>query len=492
MPNNQELKPTDEQINIVDKYTTTGDNLLVNALAGTGKTTMLKMLALTLKGRPALYIAFAKSDVKEAEQVLPSTCLAKTMNSMGLKCWSDGNGRAVTDPKKIFPILSETLNAYKGQDREELSDSYWEILEAIKMARHIGYIPERWQSPCRRLTDRNGLSLRVESRLSDLAWEVVDNVLITAIQASYAGSVDFDDQVYMPALFGGSFSRFPDVLIDETQDQSPTGIALLERLTKQSRVGAVGDRWQSIYYFRGAEIGGVEKIKHKFNMVELPLSISFRCPRVIVEAARWRVPHFQWIKDGGIYDKLQHLDPAEIPDRYRTDEETGKKTPEVAIVCRNNAPLFRVAFALLSRKRSVQVAGSEIGPKIVRLLKKIGTDQDTQEDLLIKIEEWRQEQLETSNAIETVNDTAECLKIFASWGSNLGQTIGYAEHIFKQSGTIQLTTGHKAKGKEWDIVYHLDPWLLKKDDQDLNLKYVITTRAKEALYEINSQEIDKW
>jgi len=479
MPNNQELKPTDEQLLILDKFTGTGDNLLVNALAGTGKTTMLKMLAQTLKGKPALYMAFAKSDVKEAEQVLPSTCMVRTANSMGLKCWRDGNGKANTDPKKIYPILSEVLNAYKGEDREELSDSYWDILGAVSMARHLGYVPNGKFSNARRLCDRSTLEGRLENRPSDLAWEVIDHVLFVAIQASYAGSVDFDDQIYMPALFGGSFPRFPDVLLDEAQDHSPTGIALLERLTTQSRVGAVGDRWQSIYYFRGAEIGGVEKIKSKFEMTELPLSISFRCPRIIVEAARWRVPHFQWIKDGGHYEKLQGLDPSDIPDG-------------AAIVCRNNAPLLRVAFALLSRKRSVQVAGSDVGPKIIRLLRKIGAEADTQEDLLFKIEAWRQEKLETTNAIETINDTAECLKIFASWGATLSQAVGYAEHIFSRSGTIQLTTGHKAKGKEWDVVYHLDPWLLKKDDQDLNLKYVITTRAKEALYEINSQEIDKW
>ena len=38
---------------------------------------------------------------------------------------------------------------------------------------------------------------------------------------------------------------------------------------------------------------------------------------------------------------------------------------------------------------------------------------------------------------------------------------------------------------EWDTVYHLDKQLLSKEEQDLNLKYVITTRAKQELFEIN-------
>src|SRR5213076_3254241 len=131
-----------------------------------------------------------------------------------------------------------------------------------------------------------------------------------------------------------------------------------------------------------------------------------------------------------------------------------------AIICRNNAPLLRMAFTLLSRKRSVQIAGSDVGPKVVRLLRKIGAEEDSQEDLIFKIDAWRDEKLETTNSPASVHYTAECLKIFATWGETLAQAVGYAEHIFKQQGTITLTTGHKAKGKEWSIVYHLDPGIL--------------------------------
>jgi superfamily I DNA/RNA helicase len=63
--------------------------------------------------------------------------------------------------------------------------------------------------------------------------------------------------------------------------------------------------------------------------------------------------------------------------------------------------------------------------------------------------------------------------------------------MFDQQGAIKLLTGHKAKGGEWPIVYHLDPWLCRDDEQDLNLRYVITTRSQQELYEIDSRGI-KW
>jgi len=470
------VKPNDEQIAILDHFKSTGDNLLINALAGGGKTTMLEMIMATTK-EPTLYLAFSKAVITEAEENerIPNGVTPATFNSMGLKCWGKGNGKAVTNPKKPFEILGAVIDEIKGKDKAEVREAYWDILSAIRMAKNLGYVPDGKFAHARRLCDRETLCSRIENRLSPFCLSVVDHALTASIKASYEGSVDFDDQVYMPALFGGSFPRFPLVLVDEDQDLSPANHALLQKLVK-GRVGAVGDRWQSIYYFRGAETGGVDKIKAKFRMVEYPLSINFRCPKAVVEAARWRCPEMKWIKDGGKYETLSSLDATAIPEGS-------------AIVCRNNAPLFRAAFSLLSAKRSVQVVGSDIGPRIFKLLEKIGDPRDTREELLLKIDAWRDEKLKTSNAPATTSDIAECLKVFASWGKDVAQAINYAQHIFKQQGKITLTTGHKAKGKEWDLVYHLDRHLLSQEDQDLNLKYVITTRAAQELYEINTEEI---
>jgi hypothetical protein len=137
----------------------------------------------------------------------------------------------------------------------------------------------------------------------------------------------------------------------------------------------------------------------------------------------------------------------------------------------------------------VSVAGSDIGPKIVRLLQKVGSPGDSREDLLFKIAAWREEKLQSSNSPATTNDQADCMEVFAGWGTDFNQAISYAEYIFSQKGTIHLTTGHKAKGREWNTVYHLDPDLCRNDDQDLNLKYVITTRSKDRLFEITSRDL---
>jgi hypothetical protein len=81
--------------------------------------------------------------------------------------------------------------------------------------------------------------------------ELVETVLTDSIRLAYEGQIDFDDQIYMPTLFGGTFPRFPLVMVDEAQDLSPLNHAMLEKLVT-SRLIAVGDPFQSIYGFRGA------------------------------------------------------------------------------------------------------------------------------------------------------------------------------------------------------------------------------------------------
>jgi hypothetical protein len=65
-------------------------------------------------------------------------------------------------------------------------------------------------------------------------------VLTDSIRLAYEGQIDFDDQIYMPTLFGGTFPRFPLVMVDEAQDLSPLNHAMLEKLVT-SRLIAVGD-----------------------------------------------------------------------------------------------------------------------------------------------------------------------------------------------------------------------------------------------------------
>jgi DNA helicase-2/ATP-dependent DNA helicase PcrA len=226
-------------------------------------------------------------------------------------------------------------------------------------------------------------------------------------------------------------------------------------------------------------------LREKFAMKEMNLSISFRCPKSIVERARFRAPHMQWpewAKEGKV--------------NVTTEWTASDIADGSAVICRNNAPLFRLAFTLIRAGRGVTVVGSDIGPSLVKALKKLGPEDMTYEQASKAIDAWETERLRKAKGAAAVKDKAECFRVFLSVGGSLAGAIAYAESIFKSAGPIQLLSGHKSKGLEYDHVFHLDPHRVpspyaRTDDeveQELNIRYVIETRSKESLTLISMED----
>jgi DNA helicase II / ATP-dependent DNA helicase PcrA len=481
------LEPTDEQHHILSLVEDTSANLIINALAGTGKTSTLKLID-RVGPEPMLYLAFNKRVVTEAEAdrkaayddpsvlAFSGTTGVRTFNSLGHRIWQQACGtKLVLNPKKNSDLLREAIYDRPKRFHSEAFSEFFEITSAIALAKSLGYVPEGKFPNAKRISDRNTLEKRLDGTLSNFAWELLEETLLTSIKASYGGAIDYDDQIYMPALFGGTFPNFPLVVVDEAQDLNPCNHAMLRKL-RRSRIITVGDSGQSIYAFRGAVTEGMETLRQAFEATAAELTVSFRCPEAIVRAVHWHRPQMKWIKGGGRAARL--LNP-----------HSNLLSDNCTIICRNNAPLFRLALQLLSCGRSVNVHGSDIGPRVCAIMRKLGDESMSRTSVMSAIDNWLSEKLAKQSS--TAFDLADCMRVFARHGSSLSTAISYAESLFKQKGTIQLLTGHKAKGLEFPLVFHLDPSLCRDDEQDRNLRYVITTRSKDTLYEIDGREI-RW
>lgn len=467
---------TQEQQTIIDIATNTNDNMIINALAGTGKTSTLELLERHVGVTPILYLVYNKKNAVEAEQRLLSTTTVRTFNSLGHRIWATACAAKLTlDGKKIHTIFKDIADQAKGADRNEIWASYQQVKAGVDLARALGYVPEGKYPNAKRLIGQTEFHQALDEVPDDLTSDLIDAVLTKSIKQAYDGLIDFNDQIYMPALFGGTFPNFPLTLVDEAQDLSPVNHAMIARLAKR-RLIVVGDPYQSIYGFRGATAGGMKQLASTYNMTPATLSTSFRCPSAIVENARWRVPQFNWLRTGGKCEVHKTLPLSSIPEG-------------AAIICRNNAPLFKQAMHLLQIGRSVSLAGSEIGPRVIAQMKKLGEEDMSQASLLSSIDDWLAERVTKES--KTAQDMADCMRVFASFGANLGQAIGIAEQLLAQKGNIHLMTGHKAKGLEFDHVVHLDPWLIGEEEQELNLRYVINTRSKDYYCEVNSLRLEQ-
>lgn len=479
-------EPTPEQHLIIRAALDTKDNILINALAGAAKTTTLELICKALPVMPILSLAFNKRIAEEMSRRLPGHVQCRTLNSIGHRVWAQTcTGKINLNTKKNYEILKEKVDALPRGERIDAYDRFADTLKAIAKAKLAGYIPDGKYTQAKRLTTTEEFWEQFDEEEVDKV--LVDESLAESIRQAYAGHIDFDDQIYMSTLFGGSFPRFPLVMCDEVQDLSEINHAMLERLVTQ-RLIAVGDPHQSIYRFRGAKSSGMAALREKFQMKEMGLSISFRCPIEVIKNARFRAPHMQWptwAKPGEVV-RLGGWDADSIQDG-------------AAIICRNNAPLFSLAFKLLRRGRGVKLVGFDIGPNLLRTLKKLGPETLTRQEVMNAIDKWEREKLLKRKAEATVRDKAECLRVFCDFGDTMAEILAHVEHLFKTAGPIQLLSGHKCKGLEWDFVYHLDCWRIpspycqteEDEEQELNVKYVIETRAKEVLHFVDSRNFER-
>lgn len=450
-------------------------NLMISALAGTGKTYALEQIQSVAPQRPILYLVFNRKNADEARTKMLSTTKVKTFNGIGHDCWFATGRTPRLNPKKVQDIYRELIAESPRATKDVLWSVYDQVVSGVGLAKSLGYIPPGLAKSEASLLTRTAFHQALEERPDDLVSDLLDAVLSRSIALAYKGLIDYNDQAYMPALFGGTYPKFPLVMVDEFQDLSPVNHVLLAKLVANRRIIGVGDPNQSIYGFRGAQQGGMAQAVAAYGMEPLSLSVSFRCPEAIVRHVRWRVPNFKWSKAGGLVNTSGRINASTID---------GSST----FICRNNAPLMATAFKLLAGGHSVSVAGSDVGPRLIATMRRLGPETLTQGQALSAIDNWEAERLDRESP--TARDMADCMRIFARHGDSLGTALAYAEHLFAQKGTIQLLTGHKAKGLEFSDVYHLDPWLCKDSEQDRNLSYVISTRSEDRLTEVDSGGID--
>lgn len=448
---------------------------MLNALAGTGKTSTLEMLEGVVKQKPILYLVFNKRNADEATQRMSSTTTVRTFNSLGHRIWAATTGKSPSlDTKKTYNIFRSIVDETKGEASKAIWGCYDQVKHSVEMAKATGYVPEGSIGINKSLISQSGFHSTLDEEPDDLVSELTDTILRKSITQAYEGKIDYNDQVYMSALWGGNYPKFPLTLVDEYQDLNPVNHEMIRRLVGNRRLIGVGDPNQNIYGFRGAKAGGMAAATNGYSMQNLDLSISFRCPEAIVRNARWHVPHFKWFNTGG---------ETGVRDNYHASDFE----PNSVFICRNNAPLFSLAFKLIASGHGINMVGSEIGPRLVTTLRKLGDEQIGQLQALAAVDGWLAVKLAKES--KSAPDMAECMRIIIRQGSTLGTAVAYAEHLFKQRGAIQLLTGHKSKGLEFPLVYHLDPHIIGESPQDRNIRYVIQTRSSDKYFEIDSSTI---
>lgn len=267
-----------------------------------------------------------------------------------------------------------------------------------------------------------------------------------------------------------------------------------------SRCLFIGDEKQAIYGFTGAENDSMNIIKETFNAKELSLPVCYRCAKTIIEKAQEIVPDIQYKEDA--------IDGSIRVEKY---EEFLNKATEYnlnrndGIVCRNNAPLVGMAFALIRRGIGCRIEGKDIGRNLITLCNKWKVkDLNTFMERLCNYFNREMDKPMNKNKLQLLEDKMETMIILIERCQSLGkydvQSLkNLIESMFSDSddpkvpNVVVLSSIHKAKGLEWKRCFVLgnSQFIPSKfatmewqKVQEENLKYIAYTRAMEELVEI--------
>ena len=482
------------------------------AVAGSGKTTsVIKSLRYVRQGKSALLLAFNSVIAKELQDRISTEGLdprffeGKTFHSLGFVAvrkylQSKNVNVSKPDDKKCRNLVKLLLGASSGNENEPSDyDRYADFavkLVGLAKGQGLGCLTPSTYTAWADLVSHHDLELDHDDSTEERGIEIARDLLNSSNDAARAGSIDFDDMLYCVVLWKLKIWQRDWVFIDEAQDTNPVRRAIAKlALRPGGRLVAVGDPRQAIYGFTGASHDAIDLIKREFNAEEMPLTVSYRCSKSIVELAQTVVPHieaFEHAPDGKV--ETTGLDAA-LPFLGAHD----------AVLCRQTAPLINLAYTLIGRGIGCRVLGRDIGASLVSLVKRAkarGLD-----SLLTKLDAYAERETAKFTAkgeehkADALNDRVESIRTVANSlpenERSVPSLIKAIENLFSDTnGCLTLSTIHKSKGKEWETVAILEPELMpskwaRQDwqyQQELNLQYVAYTRAKSHLIFIKTEK----
>lgn len=554
------FEPTPAQRIIYDYVENGSGNGIIDAVAGAGKTTTLMGCVEHIPDiKDVLYCAFNTSIRKEIQKKFHEkgySVAVKTIHSLGFQIirsylqvkMDNEKYRKIIENSEFFeslvPDIDRLLDIHNFLSVAQIKDLQkrkqelsWDEKNALNES--AGFVKE---------VTSNLLAINDKYRLTlcdaDYAGykDLVDHFLllgdvdysneeleqyITLHQKllregnSIATShkiVDYTDMLYLPTLLQlESKVQFGFVFVDECQDLSRAQLAIVKKYVRPGgRVLAVGDPFQSIYGFAGADSDSFANVRKAFDCQPLMLTDCFRCPQSVIELAqtiREDIKGFK--KDPGI---TRFIESRFVLDSLK---------PGDLVICRHRQPLLMLALKLVNKDIRIHLHPDEVQEFIgdykryfraSELLKTLTEESIDQFLSVVKERNAKQIQKDCDNVdavlrdmkikeeMQLLNESLEFFqKKYKEWQLNTIKSILLRlKELMSYLGddAIKISTIHRAKGLENNRVFILEynklpikRKLAWENIQERNLHYVAVTRPIKELYlcveEIEQDEIDE-
>ena len=541
------FKPSTYQQNILDFFLNNPQsNMLVNALAGSGKSTTACMLSEHSKTSD-LYIAFNASVVEEFKKkiknpktkVMTMHSLAYSIMLYNVEQESKDSGekpKGFGSQRSKRTVSLDNFKPHKILD-EEITKRYGRYIEFAKR----GFLKDNYvnlYNLCRlTLTDMSSnkdVSRLIDDHVlflyyGDEGYSAPDISEITSTlkildtksrqQFETQGIIDFTDMLWI------TFNKlkydnwevpywalYTNIYCDEVQDFSNIQLNFLKFIKRaKGRYVFIGDFHQAIYNFAGANAQAFNQIPKMFAPVEtFDLPICYRCAKSHLSRVNreYGIPILPC--DDAPLGFVKTIDKNKISEYAKAgDMVISRKNKWIAEVvldlARNGTPIFiedkemvvAIKRQILSSKctsvgtleKFLQKVISNYNKKLFEIVSKNVREGGHEEERLEAV-------AETNSKIDNTSFLLEILEGYLENHTPSDSVSKFSDFVDKLLNTtpspdcVRLCSIHKAKGLEATNVFVLNEAKINFDFrnskeqnvQEKNLSYIATTRAKEGLY----------
>lgn len=481
------LAATVEQESI-HRFAERGIDLSINAFAGAGKTSTAVTLAERVK-RKSFYLTFSQATAHEASLRFPRSvrcttfhALAYSDSEIGKRCLAAG--KAIGNPS--LSMIQQLL----GLCGSDSAHAAWAVRETVAAFSHDAegslerhHIPESvlaalQREACRHIKDPEHIDLHVQTAADVVTMRARELWRAMTSLSNRVAPLSHDAYLKLWVL---SRPTLPAemVLVDEAQDCSSVMVDLIARQSFPKVM--LGDRHQSIFKFRGA-VDGMSAI----GGTPMALTQSFRFGPVIELVANAILK----IKKEPLWLCGAAQSAGEVAESSVSLSTFLSKGRATALT-RTNSEALAIAIAHLRLRPTAVLGGVD---DLLRLLSSAlalqeGRLNEVWHPILKPFVDWGSV---VSHAQSTADsEIRRLVGLVDDYGTRLAAVIRDLQTrlVPEAQAELLIATAHKAKGREWDRVFMADDFNKPFDalgtqvaeDEELNLLYVASTRARQEL-----------
>jgi len=496
---------SDEQKAIFDFAEHGIQNMIVQAVAGSGKTTTLVECANRIKSdKKVMLLAHNRSTRDTLVEKIGDKKNIKVYTIHGLAY------RMFVEHFGFNPNIDDNkYRNYINKNIDEIgSEAYFSLSKNSRMI---------YKSNVFDLLNKARHNLKKSERELKRLAEKKYNMLLVADECAFVNKilewgfnktdiVDFQDLLWFPSQYGYFTKIYTSdiIMLDEAQDASIAQQDVISRCFKrETRMFSFGDKDQLINSWAGSDTDSFEHLKDttqfRRDSIEFPLTTNYRCgTRIIAYAKQYT--------NNNIHAKDDAQDGSVNFETHINDIKNGDM-----VLCRNISPLMDFYRIGVANGKKMCFKGEELGKSLITAID--CSYGNTPKEIIVSLKHriiatWDffteesgldKKETMTNPIIISLLDNIKAIENFPKTVETREDVEKFINDIFsnEEDGGIQLSTIHRAKGLEADNVFIICPSLIPSRlaeskweiEEERHLQYVMCTRAKNSLNFVSETEI---